>query len=93
VWEAGIACVNSTGAATDNWNTEVTFTYSSSDPNHFVWTSTPGPDSSDNGPWLPEIAWAGILPVAGIAVLGGSLWFRNRRRNLKENLALESVAT
>jgi LPXTG-motif cell wall-anchored protein len=93
VWEAGIACVNSTGTVTDNWNTEVTFSYSATDPNNFVWTSTPGPDSSDNGPWLPEIAWAGILPAAGLAILGGTLWFSRRRKSRKEDIALGSVAT
>jgi hypothetical protein len=93
VWEAGIACVNRAGTVTESWNTEVTFTYCSSDPNHFDWTSTPGSDSSDNGHWLPEIAWAAILPVAGIAVLGGSFWFRSRRKNQKVNLAVESIAS
>jgi hypothetical protein len=91
VWEAGIACVNSAGTVTESWNTEVTFTYCSSDPNHFDWTSTPGPDSSDNGHWLPEIAWAAVLPLAGIAILGGSLWFRGRRKDQKVNFAVEST--
>jgi hypothetical protein len=43
VWEAGLACANSAGALTDNWNTEVTFTKSTSDPNGFVWSAVPGP--------------------------------------------------
>jgi hypothetical protein len=43
VWEAGIACANSTGAVTDYWNTAVTFTSSGSDPNGFTWSDTPGP--------------------------------------------------
>ena len=42
VWEAGIACANSSGAVTDYWNTEVTFTASGTDPNGFVWSDTPG---------------------------------------------------
>jgi hypothetical protein len=42
VWEAGIACVTSAGLLTDNWNTEITFTASSSDPNGFVWSAVPG---------------------------------------------------
>jgi hypothetical protein len=49
VWEAGLACANSAGALTDNWNTEVTFTASSSDPNGFVWStaaSSPPPPTS-----------------------------------------------
>ena len=36
VWEAGLACSNSTHALTDNWNTQVTFTANGSDPNGFV---------------------------------------------------------
>jgi hypothetical protein len=43
VWEAGIACANSTGAVTDYWNTEITFTSSGSDPHGFTWSDTPGP--------------------------------------------------
>ena len=41
VWEAGIACANSSGAVTDYWNTEVTFTASGTDPNGFVWSRHP----------------------------------------------------
>jgi large repetitive protein len=43
VWEGGIACANSSGVLTDNWNTEITFTASSSDPTGFVWSAVPGP--------------------------------------------------
>jgi hypothetical protein len=39
VWEAGLACANSSGALTDYWNTQVTFTSSGSDPNGFVWSA------------------------------------------------------
>jgi large repetitive protein len=42
-WEAGLLCSNSSGAVTDNWNTEITFTASGSDPNGFVWSAIPGP--------------------------------------------------
>jgi hypothetical protein len=43
-WEAGLLCSNSNtgGTVTDNWNTVVNFTASTSDPNGFVWTATPG---------------------------------------------------
>jgi hypothetical protein len=42
VWEAGLACANSSHVLTDNWNTQVTFTASSSDPHGFVWSAVPG---------------------------------------------------
>jgi Fibronectin type III domain len=42
VWQAGIACANSSGVVTDYWNTQVTFAASGSDPNGFVWSDTPG---------------------------------------------------
>jgi hypothetical protein len=42
VWEAGLACANSSGALTDNWNTEVTFTASGSDPSGFAWATAAG---------------------------------------------------
>lgn len=42
VWEAGIACADTTGHLSDNWNTEITFSASSGDPNGFVWTVSSG---------------------------------------------------
>ena len=44
VWEAGVAC-DLNGALTDYWNTEVTFTASTSDPGGFTWTQVPGNQS------------------------------------------------
>ena len=46
IWEAGIACANSSGVLTDNWNTEITFTQSGTDPNGFTWSAIPGPSGS-----------------------------------------------
>jgi hypothetical protein len=43
VWEAGLACATSAGVLSDNWNTQITFTKSSSDPTGFVWSAVPGP--------------------------------------------------
>jgi hypothetical protein len=45
VWDVGIACANTSGTLTDNWNTEVTFTASTTDPNKFVWSDS---DASAN---------------------------------------------
>jgi hypothetical protein len=44
VWEAGIACADSNngGALSNYWNTEVTFTASSSDANGFTWAQVVG---------------------------------------------------
>jgi len=46
IWEAGLVCANSSGAAVDNWNTEVTFGAKATDPNGFTWTAVPGPSGS-----------------------------------------------
>ena len=48
VWEAGIACANSSGALTDNWNIEVTFAASSGDADGFTWSTggTPPPTTT-----------------------------------------------
>jgi hypothetical protein len=46
VWEGGLVCANTSGVVTDNWNTEITFTASGSDPNGFVWSAVPGPSGS-----------------------------------------------
>jgi len=75
VWEAGLLCADSTGAVTDFWNTEVTFTYSATDHNHFTWTSVAG-----LGSWVPEASIAIALPLIGLAVLVGGLWLVRRRR-------------
>jgi hypothetical protein len=42
VWNAGILCANSAGTVTDNWNTQVTFTKSTSDSNGFTWSAVAG---------------------------------------------------
>ena len=49
VWEAGIAC-ELNGALTDYWNTEVTFTASTSDAGGFTWTQVPGNQSGATTP-------------------------------------------
>ena len=41
---AAIACANSSGELTDNWNVQFTFTKSTSDPNGFTWSAVPGPE-------------------------------------------------
>jgi hypothetical protein len=80
VWDAGIACANSSGAVTDYWNEQVTFTASSGDPHGFVWSAGPGAET-------PEVPWAATLPVAGVVVLGGGLWFSRRRSRRRALLA------
>jgi len=72
VWDAGLACANSSGVLTDYWNTVVTFTASGSDPNGFVWST--GPPAS-----TPEVPVAALLPVLGVGILGSAVWFSRRR--------------
>ena len=74
IWEAGLLCATSAGVVSDFWNTEVTFTYSASDPNSFTWTSVAG-----LGTWVPESSLAIALPLAGLAIIGGGVVFARRR--------------
>ncbi len=46
IWEAGLACANSSGILADNWNTEVIFNAKAGAPNGFTWTAVPGPSGS-----------------------------------------------
>ena len=41
VWETGLACANSSGTLVDNWNIQVSFLASATDPNGFTWTAIP----------------------------------------------------
>jgi len=72
VWEAGLACANSSGVLSDYWNTEVTFTSNTADPDGFVWSV--GPPAA-----TPEVPIALLLPLTGVAVLGGGVWITRRR--------------
>jgi hypothetical protein len=76
-WEAGIACATPSGI-TDYWNTQVTFTANGSDSNGFVWTAVPG---DPNGGAAPEVPYAVILPLLAIAIVGGTVLVRRRRRS------------
>jgi len=82
VWEGGIACAPTTGAnegvISDWWNFEVTFSASASDSNGFTWTAVAGGPSSP--PSTPEIQWAAVLPLGGIAAMAGGIWLSRRRR-------------
>jgi hypothetical protein len=92
IWEAGIACTNSSGALTDNWNTEVTFTASSTDTGGFVWSAVGGPPSGPPAS-TPEAPWPVALPVAAVVVLGGGIWFSRRRSARKALVASGAVET
>ncbi len=41
-WDAGIACADTNGNLSDNWNVELTFTADGSDPNGFTWSTGGG---------------------------------------------------
>lgn len=81
VWEAGVLCANGSGTVTDYWNTEVTFTANSNDPNGFVWSAVPGdPNSGANpGTGAPEVPYAIVLPILALGIVGGTLLLRRRR--------------
>jgi hypothetical protein len=82
IYEAGQLCWNQgTGAVTDWWNMEVTFTASTSDSGGFTWSAVPGPPSTP--PATPESPLAVALPVGGGAVIVGALLFETRRRRRK----------
>jgi hypothetical protein len=75
VWEAGIACATSSGI-TDYWNTEITFTADSNDPNGFQWSAVSGdPNNGAN----PEVPYAVILPLLGAGIIGAAVLIRRRR--------------
>jgi hypothetical protein len=86
VWEAGIVCADTTGAVTDYWNNEITFTASSSDPDGFTWTDVPTLPNP-----TPEVAWAVLLPVAAVAAFGGSVLFLRRRHHHQTAAAERSL--
>ena len=70
IWEAGLACANTSGALADNWNTQVTFSASATDPNGFVWTAVPGLAITTTS-LNPGTATIGTPYSASIAVVGG----------------------
>lgn len=72
IWEAGIACANTSGVLTDYWNTEITFSSSGSDPNGFVWSVAPPANT-------PEVPYTVVLPVLALGIIGGSVLLRRRQ--------------
>ncbi len=71
VWEGGLACANSSGVLTDNWNVQLTFTKSTSDPDGFVWSAVPGPEgdtfaaiTSADSTTFTEGAASSFMPTA-----------------------------
>jgi hypothetical protein len=81
VWETGIACADTNGNVTDYWNSEVTFTASGADPSGFTWAAVPGVSAG-----TPEVPLPILLPVIGLAVVGGSIAL-GRRRNRRPTLS------
>lgn len=65
VWEAGIACANTHGVVTTNWNTQVTFSAGGHTTSGLTWKATPGTHSGTGA----KAVQAGHGPtVAGTAV-------------------------
>ena len=57
VWEVGIAC-DLNGALTSYWNTQVTFTSSTTDSGGFTWTDAPGAPTAPPRPPRSPSPWA-----------------------------------
>jgi hypothetical protein len=66
IWEAGIAC-ELNGALTDYWNTEVTFTASTSDPGGFTWTQVPGNQTGSTSTTTTTTAGSGTTTTTTTA--------------------------
>jgi hypothetical protein len=77
-WESGIACINPSGAITDYWNAEITFSVSGTDPNGFTWTPSTPP-----APFLPEAPVAAALPIGGAVIAIAGVAVVERRRRLR----------
>jgi hypothetical protein len=76
VWEVGIAC-DLNGALSSYWNTQVTFTPSTTDAGGFTWTDAPGAPTAP--PQTPEVPVALGLPLAAAVIVGGYVLIRRRR--------------
>jgi hypothetical protein len=74
-WEAGLVCANSTNHVTNYWTTPVTFTASGTDANGFTWAAVPGVPSG-----APEVPLPILLPILGLAIVGGAFGVSRRRR-------------
>lgn len=70
--EVGLLCATSSNVVTDFWNTEVTFTASSDSSGFNFAPSSPGSQT-------PEVPLAVVLPLAGLGLLGGGVFFARRR--------------
>ncbi len=75
IWEAGIACANSSGTVTDYWNVEVTLTASGSDPNGFVWTApavpaAPNAPTATSGNASATVNWVAPTDQGSSAITG-----------------------
>jgi hypothetical protein len=73
-WDAGLACVDSTGHVTSFWTVHLLFVASHRDPHGFKWCVVPGPPTQ-----APEVPYALALPLTGVVVAGGFVGFRRRR--------------
>ena len=75
IWEAGIACANTSGTVTDYWNVEVTFTASGTDPNGFTWTApavpaAPNAPTGTSGNASATVNWVAPTDVGSSPITG-----------------------
>jgi hypothetical protein len=75
IWEAGIACANSSGTLTDYWNNAVTFTANNADANKFVWTAENVPAPPTQAAEVPgkksiAVSWVDPTNPGGSPITG-----------------------
>ncbi len=75
IWEAGIACANTSGAVTDYWNVQVTFTASGTDPHGFTWTApavpaAPNAPTGTSGNASATVDWVAPTDVGSSPITG-----------------------
>ncbi len=76
VWETGIACADSSGTLSDDWNSPVTFSASTSDPNGFVWTGPAGVPGAPTSPTASQgkksiaVTWTDPTSNGGSPITG-----------------------
>ncbi len=88
-WNAGLACTNKSGAVTDYWLTQVTFTSSTTDANHFTWSAIPGSWRITTTSPLPA-ATVGESYSTTMSAAGGPTPYKWKAKGLPKGLKINA---